>query len=492
MSLSSPVMSLDDDVVLKIFSFLHIPEITSLRQTCRRFYLASRLRIVWTDFCASEILGAGYPFPDVPLESLPVDDLERMVRHAHGLATRWRNDALDPQTIGTVQMGTGTAASVVRFLPGRGGRWLLTISKGIWSIVTLWRIDAPGGLRKACEWSPRRALIDGFALNKDTTSDVAVALSLRFQQDDQQVVQLLALREEGKDVHLEEVLNTPLETTFKPTLLDGNILALSDDLASTIILDWKQGLYATLEQPNEENGLLTHDSGVLVELARQSVLVVRARSVHLFPYPVLRPRDKDPLTYRPHASHSFGWVDGVGVQILRRLGHPWLSILVRPECDDPWTVDARGLDLYTLTPNPAADDDDGAKAPSYLFPPVLVERFHSSRGPLRCTDLVMGRCATAVWVQPPDYSSAGLLFGNDDGRSLQNNVPSLNSHETMMAGAFTGPLGLGPGGGQVPATRLGRMLFQNPLNDWTSLDYDEELGRIAFGSSGGSVKVVQL
>ena len=52
----------------------------------------------------------------------------------------------------------------------------------------------------------------------------------------------------------------------------------------------------------------------------------------------------------------------------------------------------------------------------------------------------MGPCGTAVWVQPPDYASAGLMFGNDDGRSMQNNVPSLNSHEAMMAGAFEGPL----------------------------------------------------
>ena len=72
-----------------------------------------------------------------------------------------------------------------------------------------------------------------------------------------QVVQLLRLREEGEDARLEEVLADPLETNFKPTLLDGDILALSDDLTSTIILNWKLGVYATLEQPHEEDSLLT-------------------------------------------------------------------------------------------------------------------------------------------------------------------------------------------------------------------------------------------
>ncbi|KAL1760498.1 hypothetical protein FB107DRAFT_202934 [Schizophyllum commune] len=600
------LVDLDDDVVLKIFSFLQIPEILALRQvmslarkaTCRRFYLASCLRIVWTDFCISEILTPGYPFPDVSLESLSPRDLEHLVRRAHGLARRWRTNTLNPRTIGSVQMGTGTAPSAVRFLPGHDGRWLLTISKGIWSIATLWRVDARTGLRKACEWSPRRALIDGFAVNKRPgCAYAAVALSLRFQQDDRQVVQLLRLREEGEDARLEEVLADPLETNFKPTLLDGDILALSDDLTSTIILNWKLGVYATLEQPHEEDSLLTHDNGVLVELARHSILVVRARSIHLFPAPELRPRDRDPLTYRPYASHSFGWVDGVAVQTFRRrrvTAHP-LSILIRSECDDPWTTDAHGLDLYTISPNPAAaeSDEEGGddsvtypaapypgsasaqlasptpSAPAqnpatqsatqspdteispasspptsphssqspisltphpaphsppripaarnyparppppapFLFPPVHAERFHSSRGALRCTDLVLGPCGTAVWVQPPDYASAGLMFGNDDGRSMQNNVPSLNSHEAMMAGAFEGPLrgeeedgdgdGLkGANGLQgvegAPLTRHGRVLLQNPSNDWTSLDYDELLGRIAFGSSGGYVKVVQL
>ncbi|KAL1743398.1 hypothetical protein HDZ31DRAFT_41024 [Schizophyllum fasciatum] len=574
----SPITNLDDDVVLKIFSFLQIPEILALRQrlsflsvlillqTCRRFYLAGCLRIVWTDFLISEILSPGYPFPDVPLERLPARELERLVRRAHGLATRWRTNTLDPRTIGSVQMGTGTAPSAVRFLPGHDGRWLLTISKGIWSIATVWRVGARGGLRKACEWSPRRALIDGFAVNKRPGCAFAtLALSLRFQQDDRQVVQLLRLREEGENVRLDELLNDPLETNFRPTLLDGDILALSDDLTSTIILDWRLGVYATLEQPHEEDSLLTHDNGVLVEFARRSILVVRARSIHLFPAVELRPRDKEPFTYRPYASHSFGWVDGVAVQTFRRRGvsAPPLSILIRSECDDPWTTDAHGLDLYTISPNPAASDSDEeadapisypaapypgsattqtpsasnpaplsasqsphapavnqipgagrhpARVPPYLFPPVLAERFHSSRGALRCTDLVMGRCGTAVWVQPPDYSSAGLLFGNDDGRSLPNNVPSLNSHEAMMAGAFSGPLrreeggegllsGDGRGGdtalppagaGVAPQTQHGLLLLQNPSNDWTSLDYDEVLGRIAFGTSAGSVKVVQL
>ena len=54
-----------------------------------------------------------------------------------------------------------------------------------------------------------------------------------------------------------------------------------------------------------------------------------------------------------------------------------------------------------------------------------------------------------------------------------------------------GSIGL-PGTDGAPLTRHERVLLQNPSNDWTSLDYDEVLGRIAFGSSGGYVKVVQL
>jgi len=37
-----------------------------------------------------------------------------------------------------------------------------------------------------------------------------------------------------------------------------------------------------------------------------------------------------------------------------------------------------------------------------------------------------------------------------------------------------------------------RTLWINSFNNWTSLDYDEELGRIALGSSYGRVTILDL
>jgi len=71
---------------------------------------------------------------------------------------------------------SSTPVSDLRFVPGHDGKWLLTVSRGIWSVITLW--DIGDGLRKMLEWSPREALFDGFALNTDPDSEATLAVSI--------------------------------------------------------------------------------------------------------------------------------------------------------------------------------------------------------------------------------------------------------------------------------------------------------------------------
>lgn len=199
------------------------------------------------------------------------------------------------------------------------------------------------------------------------------------------------------------------------------------------------------------------------------MLVVRARSIHLFPDPVLH---DVPLTYTPLARHSFGWIDSVSVTGRSEPSTP-LTILLRGESDDPWSSGLHSLDFYTLQP--------GDASLPYVFPPTLVSQVQAVRGSLRCREVVLGPCGTAVWIQPQDRTVGGLV-PTDDAYPIQAR------HESLVVAAFPGPLEML----NDTAITRGRTLFTNSLNNWTSLDYNEELGRIVLSSSFGRIMALEL
>jgi hypothetical protein len=233
--------------------------------------------------------------------------------------------------------------------------------------------------------------------------------------------------------------------------------------------------------------------------AHDSILVVRAHFIHLFPEPVLH---RIPQIYMPIARHSFGWIDGVSVapaQCSNRSdvssAYPPLSVLIRGESDNPWSSGLHSLDLFTLHPNPtyhstSSDNDIDTVLIPYVFPPTLTSQVHAIRGPLRCRDVILGRCGTAVWIQPRDRAVVGLL--SNEGLPAQT-IYTASGHESLVADVFPGPLSASNiVSGDVVAVRRSRTLYTNHLNNWTSLDYDEELGRIALGSSYGRVLILEL
>jgi hypothetical protein len=239
-----------------------------------------------------------------------------------------------------------------------------------------------------------------------------------------------------------------------------------------------------------------HDRCIQIIFAYQSILVVRARSIHLFPKPILGSSESSAPLYWPIARHSFGWIDGVSVtmnsnrsSVCGRDSPPFesLSILIRAESDDPWATDAHSLDLYKLEPNPlfvsSPQPGDIDTAP-YVFPPSLASQVPSIRGPLRCSDVILGSHGTAVWINPADRAATGLITTD-----IRHGVPppiSHATHESLVAAVFPGPLN--PAGSRVEA----RTVWTNSLNNWTSMDYDEQWGRIALGSSHGGIMILEL
>jgi hypothetical protein len=69
-----------------------------------------------------------------------------------------------------------------------------------------------------------------------------------------------------------------------------------------------------------------------------------------------------------------------------------------------------------------------------------------------------------------------------------------SGYESLVAAAFPGPLAASNTvyRDAAAAVTRSRTLYTNHSNNWTSLDYDEELGRIALGSSFGRVLILEL
>ena len=72
--------------------------------------------------------------------------------------------------------------SHVRFLSGHGGRYLVTVYKGIWSMISCWDIGDP--LRsvkahKVGDWCPKNTIFSGFVVNSNPDSAAALAVAVQ-------------------------------------------------------------------------------------------------------------------------------------------------------------------------------------------------------------------------------------------------------------------------------------------------------------------------
>ncbi|SJL10793.1 uncharacterized protein ARMOST_14187 [Armillaria ostoyae] len=255
-------------------------------------------------------------------------------------------------------------------------------------------------------------------------SEAGVVVSLS------QRIVLLRLDDDGT---LHEICSA--ETDLCPVNITGDVIALSDDVSKTMIYNWKTEERAYLDDVDDAQ----HDHCLQIVFTPPTILVVRARSITVYTAPPLPTRI---------ATHSFGWVDGASAT--------QTSILIRSQSDNPWAAELNSLELYSLS----------------SFPSAVVSKISSRRGALRCTDVILGKRATAVWIRPHD-------------RAMVSHWEEHDGCETLIAAVFPGPLN------RTAQVRV-REVCMNSLNNWTAFDYDEDLGRIALGSGFGKITIVQL
>jgi hypothetical protein len=107
---------------------------------------------------------------------MSIPELEWNTCHAFFLASRWLSGCSIPRRTIFIDATSNTSVSEIRFVPGHAGQWILTVSKGIWDVITIWDVSAEP--EKCCEWSPRGAIFHGFALNSDPSSEATLAVSV--------------------------------------------------------------------------------------------------------------------------------------------------------------------------------------------------------------------------------------------------------------------------------------------------------------------------
>ena len=274
--------------------------------------------------------------------------------------------------------------------------------------------------------------------------------------------------------------------------------------------------------------------------------MVRARTLEIFSEPCLsipgsadrtQPQEIARGVFHPLARHSFGSLDGVAVMPQFECGighydqheegiHP-LRILIRKESDDPWTADIHHVEMYTLQPATFPPEEDSCSlVPTDWPPPSLANgpccpyRFPPNPTPYseptprgllrnRCTDIHLGPCGTALWIQPSvQYSDLEQNMGSGLG------LTAWDVHASRAQGPnHFGHLGIEKGGEQLVG-RLFRMpsglvstLHTREHDDkcgsrvlWVSeregplsaVDYDEGAGRIVVGEGGGWLSVLDL
>lgn len=359
-------------------------------------------------------------------------------------------------------------------------------------------------------------------------------------------IEILALRPSAEDNALAYTWESiqKIETNCKPMAFHGTTLVLCDSSKETHLVDWKSARSAVLQRPpSSDEPEFEHNKCLQVLLTDRHVFVVRAHLIELYARPDLQPPplDTDAIT-RPLSIFSFGWVDGIAIvpqlqspdtatssqhTSTKCIRYPPISIILRSELNDSWSLSTSSVDLFALYPNTSSVSPSGSPSfndPSdilsdmmsglYLEDPLsssqepygsplhittLSHTTGTARRLLRCPAILSGRYGTALWIQPPHHRHSardtGLVTldvhssdaqGLDDAHHLAGDVnPSRDSHavrsvdpfsECLVGALFPGPL---------------RSLHKDPIRRGKPEFLAERDGREEYGLRGICTPVVE-
>ena len=154
----------------------------------------SRLKTLWIALCTAYVTTQGIPFPSEDwVNQMSASELEITTREAldrdHRLRSGSQYDGYTPKGRVDWQAGPSSAISEILFVPdpaGHEGRCIVTVSKGIWCLISLWDIQSLGREPEATQpksktidsWGPRGTIFCAIAVNSDPRSDASAAVAV--------------------------------------------------------------------------------------------------------------------------------------------------------------------------------------------------------------------------------------------------------------------------------------------------------------------------
>lgn len=143
---------------------------------------------------ATYVTARGIPFPAKDcVNQMSARELEVATREAldrdHRLCSEPPRNEYTPKARVDWQANQNSAISDILFVPdptGHEGRYIVTVSKGIWCLICLWDIRATGPEPEATQttpkeidlWSPRGAIFTAIAINSDRRSEASAAVAV--------------------------------------------------------------------------------------------------------------------------------------------------------------------------------------------------------------------------------------------------------------------------------------------------------------------------
>ncbi|KZT07353.1 uncharacterized protein LAESUDRAFT_758763 [Laetiporus sulphureus 93-53] len=542
---SISLTGLPPDLLLQILQELTVENILILRSTCSILSDVTRERSVWHSALLRLVIQPGLPVPSLPkgwaLASLSASQLETLTIRALRLRRNWTSSR--PTCTMSVELNppglppSAQARNVaVHHLPGRGNRWLLT--------VTFY--DQPAAPRKyvihcwdisrethRCAATLRCMNMMGLVVNSDPNYSGVLALTRRGPSD---IVTTSVFSLNFIETQDKEMTFTPIQefASYRRAIaLEGSIFVVTDSDNIIRLIDIDTGdLLCTLQVP------LEHDDPTLrneehrclaVSLQGGYALAFRRQWIHLYRLPnrtAPAPSTLEPSIPRacdPIASHKWNWrIDSLVIcprrshlpqapfsEHTQETSFPPIDILVRLDTWFPWPVNI--LQHYVLHSNSA----NGYLSPShlpYLFSsspsdgPVIIRSFPSPIRLFTPSDMVLGPYGTALWLDAQSADSGPAQVG-DQGQRIAGqmlNNPDDTTSSAMASAARTQDDVLSSGhvkhqadeDGENAAVEAPRsstsaqcMTFQiqEEHDGWNRIALNEEEGRIAVGTIDGRV-----
>lgn len=167
---------------------------THSSKTCKHVLAVSRLKTLWISLCTTYITARGIPFPNEGwIDQMSPPELEITTREAldrdHRLRIGSQRDGYTPKGRVDWQANSSSAISEILFVPdpsGHKGRCIVTVSRGIWCLISLWDIQALGREyettqpkpNKIGSWGPKGTIFCAIAVNPDPRSEASAAVAV--------------------------------------------------------------------------------------------------------------------------------------------------------------------------------------------------------------------------------------------------------------------------------------------------------------------------